>query len=206
MTRIIEVRPTEEYFSINWQLAIRCNYDCMYCAPIWHNDHGRHHDLDTMKQAWKNIFDKTQHQGLKYKISFTGGELTTNKDFLPFVSWMRKNYNDRLFKLMVTTNGSATYKYYLNMYKCIDNITFSVHSEHVNESKFFDMVIQLKNNIGADKFLQVAVMDEFWNQDRIPTYIKLLEQHQISYNVNKIDYSYQTRQVPIFKGKLNLEI
>jgi len=204
--RIIRISPAEEYFSLNWQLTIRCNYDCMYCSPLWHDDHSRHHDLETMQQAWKTIFEKTSWQNLKYKVAFTGGELTTNKHFLPFVSWLRAEYGQHLFKLLLTTNGSATYKYYQKMFQAVDNITFSVHSEHINEKKFFDMIIQLKKNIAKDRFIQVAIMDEFWNQDRIPKYIDILEKNQISYNVNQIDYSYQTRTIPILKGNLNFEI
>lgn len=204
--RIIRVLPAEKYFPITWQLTTRCNYDCMYCSPMWHDDRSGHHGLEIMQQAWKNIFERTSWQNLKYKIAFTGGELTTNKFFLPFVSWLRSEYNQHLFKLLTTTNGSATYKYYLKSFQVLDNITFSVHSEHMDENKFFDMVIQLKKTIPKDRFIQVAIMDEFWNQDRIPKYIELLEKHQVSYTVNKIDYSHQTRLTPIFKGNLNLGV
>lgn len=178
----------------------------MYCPPQWHDNKSKLHDLDTMQQAWQKIFEKTRTQGLKYKIAFTGGELTTNKHFLPFVSWLRNNYHDHVAKMMMTTNGSASYDYYLDLFEPLDNISFSVHSEHVDESIFFNKIIRLSQNIGPEKFLQVLVMDEFWNQQRIPHYVTLLEQNQISYTINKIDYSKQTRQLPIFKGNLNLEI
>ena len=82
---IIKITPTEDCFSINWQLSIRCNYDCMYCSSEWHDDVSPHYTLETMKTVWKNIVSKTQHLNLPYKLSFSGGELTTNKDFLPFV-------------------------------------------------------------------------------------------------------------------------
>lgn len=205
-SRIVQIIPTEEYFSISWQLGIRCNYDCMYCSPEWHDNSSKHHSLETMQQAWESVYEKTHYLDLPYKISFAGGELTTNKHFLPFVTWLRKNYNDKLFKLMVTTNGSATFNYYRKMFDCIDNIAFSVHTEYINEKKFFDMIIQLKQSIDDKKFIQVAIMDEFWNRDRIPLYKDLLDKHNISYTVNEIDYGYQTRTYPIFQGKLNLEI
>jgi len=206
MNKIIQVTPTEQYFSLNWQVGIRCNYDCMYCSPEWHDDHSRHHSLEKLQQTWTKIWEATQHHRLPYKIAFTGGELTTNKHFLPFVSWLRKNFDQHLFKLMLTTNGSATYKYYLKMFDAIDNIAFSVHSEHIDEKKFFDTVIKLKNTIASDRFLQVAIMDERWNQERIKLYIDLLERNQISYTVNQVDYTHQTRTIPIMKGRLNLEI
>ena len=204
--RIVKIQPTENYFSISWQLSIRCNYDCMYCSPAWHDNTSKHYDLETMQQAWTNLFEKTKHHGLPYKISFTGGEPTTNKNFLPFVQWLRTEFNPHLFKVLLSTNGSASYRYYREMFEYIDNITFSTHSEHMDEQRFFDTVIQLRKNIAPNRFVQVAVMEESWNQQRIEHYIKLLELNDISYTVNRIDYSVKTRDVPVMKGKLNLAI
>lgn len=204
--RIVKIRPTENYFSISWQVGIRCNYDCMYCSSKWHDATSDHHSLETMQQAWANIFEKTKHHGLPYKISFTGGEPTTNKNFLPFVQWLRTEYREHLFKILLSTNGSASYRYYSEMFECIDNITFSTHSEHMDEQRFFDTVIQLRKTIAPDRFIQVAVMEELWNQQRIEHYVKLLELNDVSYTVNRIDYSVKTRDVPVMKGKLNLAI
>lgn len=206
MNRVVSVRPTEEYFSLDWQIGIRCNYDCMYCSPEWHDNTSRHHSLEKLQAAWLSIYNKTRHYNLPYKIAFTGGELTTNKHFLPFVTWLRDNYNKDLFKLMLTTNGSATYKYYSKLIGSLDNITFSLHSEHVDEQKFFDMIINLKKNVDPKKFIQVAIMNEFWNAERIVKYQEILYQHDISYSVNDIDHKYQTRVYPIFQGKLNLDV
>ena len=204
--RIIKVRPTEESFALTWQLSTRCNYDCMYCSPDWHDDHSQHHSLEIMQQAWQKIFDRTQHLGLRYKIAFTGGELTVNKQFLPFVCWLRENYDQHLFQILVTTNGSASLNYYTRLFEQVDNLSFSVHSEHIDEQKFFDMVVALRRSISANKFLQVIIMDEHWNRDRIPLYTRLLDTHDISYVVNEIDHSFQTRTFPIMRGRLNLAV
>jgi MoaA/NifB/PqqE/SkfB family radical SAM enzyme len=204
--RIVQVIPSENYFSITWKLSIRCNYDCMYCPTKWHDTTSPQHSLETLQNAWTSVYKKTNHIGLPYKISFTGGEVTSNKNFLPFVEWLRSNYNDKIFMLLTTTNGSATFKYYLNLFKSIDNISFSVHSEHIDEKKFFSMIVDLKNSINSTQFLHVNIMDEFWNQDRIKLYEKILVDNDISYNINNIDYELKTRDVPNFKGYLNLEI
>lgn len=206
MTKIISIKPTEEYFSLNWQIDIRCNYDCMYCSPEWHDNSSGFKSLEELKSAWLTIFDKTKNLNLPYKIAFTGGELSANKNFLPFVTWLKDNYSEHLFKLLVTTNGSASTGYYQKMFNSVDNITFSMHTEHIDEQKFFNMILDLSQNLPDGKFLQVAIMNEHWNQDRIPLYTKLLDKNNISYNVNEIDYSYQTRKYPIFFGKLNLEV
>ena len=112
MTKIISVRPTEEYFSLTWRIDIRCNYDCMYCSPEWHDSSSRFKSLEELQNAWLTIFDKTKNLNLPYKISFTGGELTANKNFLPFVTWLKNNYSEYLFKVLATTNGSASTGYY----------------------------------------------------------------------------------------------
>jgi molybdenum cofactor biosynthesis enzyme MoaA len=178
----------------------------MYCSPRWHDNTSKHKDLDTLKRNWIEIFQRTHQQNLKYKISFTGGEVTGNKHFLPFVKWLRTEYGAHLSQLLLTTNGSATLKYYTKLFEVIDNISFSTHSEHMNEQAFFDTVIALKNTISKDKFIHVNVMNEFWNQDRIAYYQKLLDDNHINYYLNQLNYSFQTRTIPIMKGKLNLAI
>ena len=206
MTKIISIKPTEEYFSLNWQIDIRCNYDCMYCSPKWHDNSSRVKSMEELQNVWLNVFDKTKNLNLPYKISFTGGELTANKNFLPFVTWLKNNYSEYLFKVLVTTNGSASTGYYQKMFETVDNISFSLHSEHINEQKFFNKLIQLRKKLLPNNFIHVDIMNEFWNQNRIPHYIQLLESNNISYSVNEIDYKHQTRAIPIMRGDLNLEI
>jgi len=206
MTKIISIKPTEDYFSLNWQIDIRCNYDCMYCSPKWHDNSSRVKSMEELQNVWLNVFDKTKNLNLPYKISFTGGELTANKNFLPFVTWLKNNYSKYLFKVLVTTNGSASTGYYQKMFEAVDNISFSLHSEHIDEQKFFNKLIQLRKKLLPNNFIHVDIMNEFWNQARIPYYIQLLESNNISYSVNEIDYKYQTRTIPIMRGDLNLEI
>lgn len=178
----------------------------MYCPTAYHNDTDGYHSLEKLQQAWASLHAQSAARNLKYKIGFSGGEPTVNKNFLPFVEWLRSNYTNDIAKILVTTNGSANLRYYLKLYKYVDNISFSTHSEHINENKFFAMVAALKNNIGSDKFIHVNIMNEFWNQDRIEQYEKILNSNAISYSINEIDYSYKTREIPIFKGNLNLGI
>ncbi len=203
-SKIIRVTPIEKYFSIGWNLGRRCNYDCMYCPTSLHDSTSPHLDLEKLKSHWIKIVEKTQSKNVKYKISFTGGEVTSNKDFIPFLQWMRDNYNDRIGKILLSSNGSATYKHYVKLFQLIDNISFSLHSEHVNEQKFFDTIKKLHTNLPANKHLHVIIMDEEWNKDRIKLYCEILSSRNISHSVNTVDYSLQTRTYPILKGKLNL--
>lgn len=178
----------------------------MYCPTDLHSNTDAHYTLEELKEYWTNIYTNTSHRNLNYKISFTGGEPTTNKDFLPFALWLKEQFGNQIDKLLLTTNGSASLRYYKTLLPAVDNLSFSLHSEHVDEKKFFETVIELNKVIEHSKFLHVNIMNEFWNADRILTYKKILTDNGISYSVNEINYARQTRSVPIFKGKLNLEI
>jgi hypothetical protein len=162
--------------------------------------------LELLKQRWQSVFGKTAHKNLPYKISFTGGEVTVNKSFLPLLRWMRENYQPNIAKILVTSNGSASLNYYTKLYALVDNLSLSFHSEHADEQKFFDLAIKLRQNLLPGKHLHVNIMNEVWNQHRIPEYQRILDQHNISNVVNNIDYSKQTRSFPIMKGESNLDI
>lgn len=203
---IVRVTPVPEYFSLTWMVGSRCNYDCMYCPTDLHDSTSQPHDLATMQKVWQNIHRKTQHKNLPYKISFTGGEVTANKNFLPLVEWLKTTYAD-IDMILLTTNGSANQRYYEKLAKIVDSISFSTHSEYMDEQRFFDTVLAVdRMMIRPAKSVHVNIMDEHWNQDRIKLYQQWLTQHNISYSVNQIDYATATRTYILDQGKKNLAI
>lgn len=205
MTKIIQVVPVPEYFSITWMLGARCNYDCMYCPSELHDNTSTPHSLETMQQVWQNIYNQTNHKNLPYKISFTGGEVTANKNFLPLVKWLRNTYPE-VAMISVTTNGSASKTYYTKLANLVESISFSTHSEFIDEQKFFNTVSHINSiMIRPKKSVHVNIMNEFWNIERIELYKKYLDNHSISYSVNRVDYATQTREYPIFQGVNNIE-
>jgi organic radical activating enzyme len=178
----------------------------MYCPDEWHDSTSRPHDLDTLKTVWSNIYNKTKHLDLKYKISFTGGEVTANKSFLPLVKWMRENYDQDIGMLLVTTNGTASLQYYTNLAEYVDAISFSTHSEFMDEQKFFDKAVLLdKIMIRPKKSFHVNIMNEYWNKERIEQYKKYLTKHNISHSINEIDYTLKIREQILSEGVSNLE-
>lgn len=205
MSKIIKVEPVPEYFSITWMLGDRCNYDCMYCPTELHSMTSKPHSLSTMQKVWKNIYEQTKHKNLPYKISFTGGEVTANKNFLPLIQWLRENFVE-IAMISITTNGSASKRYYVKLANLVESISFSTHSEFIEEQKFFDTVKHVNSiMVRPKKSVHVNIMNEFWNTERIELYKKFLEEHNVSYSVNRIDYDSQTREQPILQGIYNLE-
>lgn len=194
--KIIRVEPTTPMVLLNWMIGSRCNYACSYCPPDTHDDFSPHPDLEKLKQAWHNFSSKTQHLGLPYKITFTGGEVTANRSFLPLIKFLREN-NFNIGQLIVTTNGSASTAYYLRLAKLVDAISFSTHSEFWDENKFFETVIAInKVMVRPEKSCHINIMDEPWDRKNFPRYQELLDQHNISYSINKIHFEHdQTRQL-----------
>jgi len=204
--KIIKITPINSYLSIGWSITNKCNYDCMYCPDKWHNGKNQY-TLIQLQQYWIDIFNKTKDQQLKYKIAFTGGEATTNKDFIKFLEWLQKNYKNYIHMILLTTNGSASINYYKKLFKVVNNINFSFHSEHADEKKFYEKIIKLKYFIAnTDNFIHVNIMNEKWNQHRISLYTDVLNRYHISNSINEIDYALKTREFPIMKGKSNFEV
>lgn len=203
MNKIIEIVPAEDFFSVSWVTQLRCNYDCMYCPPERHNLIDPMPSLEQLQSRWTTIFEQTKHRNKRYKIDLTGGELTMNKALLPFLQWLRDNYHQHIHHISFSTNGSASTNFYLKLYQYVDHITFSTHTEHINAEKFFSTAI--KCNIFAKlhppKHFMVNIMQEFWAVEQIKDFVYTCEKNNIYYNISKIDYTVQTRPVPIFKNK-----
>jgi MoaA/NifB/PqqE/SkfB family radical SAM enzyme len=205
MNKIISIKPVPEYFVLTWMVGSICNYDCMYCPSYYHDSSSKQPDLDSMKSAWKNIYEKSSSLGLPYRVVFTGGEITAIKNFLPLLKWLRENY-ENVKMVSATSNGSASLNYYEKLCNLLESLTLSIHSEHIDEKNFFAKSKKLNLMMPRpQKSFHVNVMNEHWNQDRIGLYKKILDQHLISYSINEINYKYRTREFPIMKGNLNLE-
>ena len=158
----------------------------MYCPAALHAG-DQVYSLSKMQSYWLDIFAKTQDKNLKYKISFTGGEVTTNKDFAPFVAWLRENYNDRIHSILLTTNGSASANYYIKLAQVVESISFSTHSEFMDEEEFLDKTVRINSvMIRPHKSFHVNIMDEPWNKQGIARYKLFLDEHKISYTVNEL--------------------
>jgi MoaA/NifB/PqqE/SkfB family radical SAM enzyme len=140
------------------------------------------------------MFDSSSAKNLKYKINFTGGEVTVNKDFMPFVRWLRSNYNEHIAQIGVNSNGSANIEYYIELIDLVDFISFSTHTEFFNEEKFFNNVIKCAERVqSTNKTIHVNVMNEYWAQDQIQKYTSFLTKKNINHSVTEIDYSYKIR-------------
>ena len=138
-------------------------------------------------------------------MSFTGGEVTANKSFLPLIEYLTAG-NFNIKQIFITTNGSASENYYLRLSKLVTGISFSTHSEFFNEAEFFAKVHKINSvMIRPEKSVHVNIMDEYWNQDRILLYQSWLDKNNISNSINKINYPNDNQIIPIINGIKNIE-
>jgi organic radical activating enzyme len=187
---IVKIQPyLDSIFTVHWLIGNRCNFSCSYCPDKWHSKISVDKTFDDLCSAWKRIVElNSDRPFLTYDISFMGGEPTLNKDFLPFVKWLHFNYNSVLVNLGVISNGTANIKYYKELVKYCNWITFSTHSEFMNEVKFFNTVaeIDLCGKLTGCKIC-VNIMDEPWHTDRNLEYQKFLTDRNINNYIHPIN-------------------
>ena len=207
MSNIIRLEPNEPVFSITWCMHLRCNNDCMYCGDR-HDNHSDMPSLEKLQTQWITVFEKTKHVGLPYKIALTGGELTINKDFLPFIEWLSEHYKTYIQNIGITTNGRASKNFYLRLFDKLKFISFSTHTEQMDIDKFCDTAIACNQFAKATpgKFFMINIMEEYWAEERIKYFIDFCHQNNIYYSVARIDhYRKDSRTYPIFHVRKNTE-
>lgn len=201
--KIIKIEPVEDIFILDWQTDIRCNFDCSYCASNYHDLTSPYTSLDQLKTNWQKLFEKVKTKNKKIKLGLLGGESTSNPNFLPFLVWLRENYSEFLHSISIVTNGSASQRYFLELIKLVDTISFSTHSEFFNEKKFFSNILfcikHSKNKVG----ITVHIMDEPWHRERIKDYINFCTKYKINYSVDDIYGNYTLKPVKLNPNKFD---
>lgn len=183
MNTLVGITPSQDLFSITWNLGPRCNYVCSYCPPRLHNKISAHKSLDELQHKWQMIVDKTSSRNKKYKISFTGGEVTINPSFLPFLKWLQSEYAEIISNIGFTTNGSASQKYYDEALDYVNWISFSSHFEFANKDKFKRNILAIhKKSLKSNKTIFVNIMDEHFANAEVDDLIDFCISHRIPHS------------------------
>ena len=109
---------------IDWYIGKRCNFSCSYCADFIHDNYSAHVPFEKMKIFVDKIVER---YGTNITWSLTGGEPTLNPDFIKLLEYLQ----DKKYHISVCTNGSRSMEYLIRMYELVDNITYSLHFEHI---------------------------------------------------------------------------
>lgn len=186
---IVEIRVKYPMLYVQWVIGIRCNFECSYCPDVWHDKTSPHKTLDELKNVWRELVKQAQKSSKAIALSIIGGEPTMNKNLLPFLQWVKVYYRQTDVNLNVYTNGTDTLDNYKKLIKYC-NLYFSTHSEFMNEYKFFSTVKDLSQYVkeqNINSTITVFVMDEDWNKDRTPEYMKFLKENDINCMLSPVE-------------------
>lgn len=127
--------------SVDWYVGKRCNFDCSYCVDYLHDNSSPHVPLANMKKFVDFVNEKS---GSNVLWSLTGGEPTLNPEFESICEYIRLKGSSNI---SITTNGSRTAKYYIQLFEQLDHITLSLHFEHIapKSLSYVEKVIQIEN-------------------------------------------------------------
>jgi organic radical activating enzyme len=190
---IIEIVGKEPWLSIMWVIGSRCNFSCSYCPDVWHDKTSPHKTLDELQQAWSKLMKSLEKVEKQIFLSVLGGEPTMNPNLIPFLQWIRKDFNPLNVIISVITNGTATVEYYQTLVEYA-HVTFSTHSEFMNEAKFFATVTNTQQHANTNNLpycTHVVIMNEEWNQEHIKHYVKYLTKQKISCSLSPIEPVYR---------------
>lgn len=159
---------TGKVFQVTWDTGRRCNYDCSYCPAHRHDNFSKHATIEELKANTDFLFEyiDTYMQYRTYKrtsISFTGGEPTVNPNFIPFIQYLKNEYEEKYAdrwkgSFALTSNGAMGEKMAQKVMENLGHITVSYHSESDAKLKqqVRDRILQFHTQ-GPDHGLSVSV-------------------------------------------------
>ena len=207
---------------MDWELTMKCNLDCSYCATgIYggHDNSQRHPPVEDCFRTidfmfkYADIYMSTKPQGIRYVIlNVYGGEALHHPDIVEILSVLRERYQpyqDRWhLTITTTTNAVISDKKLQKIIPLIDEFTVSYHAENSPEQKqqFKDNLLAIQQNGCRLKcVIPMHSQSDYFDDDVMM--IAWLNDHKIRYLPKQIDHSptatefnYNSQQVVWFEG------
>jgi organic radical activating enzyme len=185
---------TGNVFQVTWDLGRRCNYDCSYCPVTRHDNFSPHATLDELKAntdfLYEYIDTYMQHRQFKRtSIGFTGGEPTVNPNFIPFMQYLKSEYETRYqsrwsANFALTSNGAMGQKMAQKVMENFAHITVSYHAESNEKLKkqVRDRILQFHKDGPATKTtMSINVMFHAEHFDECKELCEWLDEQGIKY-------------------------
>lgn len=197
----------DKYFSINWNIGRRCNYDCSYCPSTVHDNFSPHVDLEKFKKAFKNLYEKINSQ--KVKLTFTGGEPTINPNYFDMIEYCMQFDGVSVY---TNTNGTANKDKLLSLCYA-GGVYLSVHLEYADLHKLKQKIKFVANNkLTKNHFVVKLMLQPNFNKDVI-SFIEDIKQFEDKENfyvsveplVDKLNdnkrYNYSEKELAFIRTK-----
>ena len=146
--QIVSIERTGSISTVDWTLGNYCNYSCSYCFPGCHDGTDPVPKLNsTMLSNVQHLIDQLRLANKKnIAFSFSGGEPTVYKDFIP----LTQHIKSLGCCVGIVTNGSRTLKWWQRGVEYLDDISISIHHEHADIDhicEVIDFLVQHRKNV-----------------------------------------------------------
>tara|TARA_B100000131_G_scaffold311601_1_gene344646 strand:+ start:56 stop:1222 length:1167 start_codon:yes stop_codon:yes gene_type:complete len=183
---------------VTWDIGKRCNFDCVYCDPLTHDNTSPHASLETLSNTtdfikeYLDIIFKYKTNNEDFSISLTGGEPTTNPNFPELTKYLKEKFGKR--HVSVTSNGSFGKNAFDAIVDNLKNITVSYHCDAGPKIK--EKVIQNILDLNEATKVRVNLMfhfkDEYFRECIRLT--KFFEDNKIRYTPRVVNHKPYTKQ------------
>lgn len=186
-------RPT---FLLDWELTLKCNLDCSYCGPQFHDNSAAHPALEECLKTIDFMYAYAdRYMQLKPKwqrmvvLNIYGGESIFHPDITTILDQVRIRHTyDWPLTVTVTTNGVAGANLWSRVVERVDEFTISFHSEALPKQRqqILDNILYNKSHGRRQKVVFVMHnKPELWaiSQEAI----EFCKQHDIRYVVKAND-------------------
>ena len=170
--------------NINWMLTRRCNYDCSYCFPHYHDFISPYINEKNALIFVDKINQEVVKQNKKIAWKFSGGEPFIDPGFLPLIEKLSKL--ESTTQICVITNGSAPLNQYIRACEFLSNLTISLHLERSEKetNKTIEKIIELSKINSV--FFNVNLMFLPGKLEKIKEIILLFKENNVKFVLRKI--------------------
>jgi len=172
MKKIIEIKTTHtKLLKVYYELGNLCNYKCWYCFPGSNDGTEPWPDAEKVKKGLESLINHYNSSDLvnDIEIIFLGGEPTLWRHLSEVVEYLKTRCKVRL---VMTTNGSRTLRWWREYGHYFDNINISIHHESVD----IDHIIEVGRILHEQKVMfNTNVLMDHTNWDKcMDLYNKLM--------------------------------
>ena len=169
---------------ISWIPSFNCNFSCRYCDSEYHQKDAPISSLDQLKTIYYKLYPFISDKE-NIVIWFTGGEPSKVLNLFEFCKFLK--LQNKSVKIGINSNGSASFDYYKNLLKYVDEIAFSVHFDFIKYKPYFKKLIKLipyySNRI------HFCIMCDFKYMDQVKHSVKVLEKFKVKFSILRISGS-----------------
>lgn len=168
-----ETMLEKNLFNVSWILSRFCNYNCSYCWPYAHSKTVDHRPLEVYKKTMDEIKRQARsNRFYNFHFSFSGGEPTAYKRFLPLIGHYAKDNEAQYQSIHMTTNCSPGKKWWSTWLTATEtltrrSITASFHHEFADEKTFGDKLLMLQDAgvyVTINQVMVPALFDELYDR------------------------------------------